>query len=325
MKWCRLYNETVNDPKLGLIAQQAGVAKSHVVAVWVSMLCHASDNAGARRGTIEGWNDALCAFNLGIDRAVVFSIRGQMEGFLLDGPRLIAWEKRQKDSDDVAKRVRDHRAKKRAEAKAGNVTRGQNKAGAKQDPRAGNVTLARDGEVAETASSVTETPGNVTETRCNGKRRGEESNSVSASADTAPPAARGGGDPPLDIRAQLWREGRVILERLCGFDARRSGQRIGQWVKQLGDDCAAVLHILREAEVKRPVGDASDWIQASVNQRAERGQPPSSTKGDQPRPRSRIEEQRAYAREEMARLRAAAEARAKANGMQIDGEAEVVL
>lgn len=115
MKWFRAYNDTPNDPKLRRIAHQAGTTVGHTLAVWFSMLCHASENRGEQRGTLAGWDDTDCAFNLGIDRAVVFAIRQEMQGRILDGERIIAWEKRQYQSDNGYARVKAWREKKRQE------------------------------------------------------------------------------------------------------------------------------------------------------------------------------------------------------------------
>jgi hypothetical protein len=112
MKWLRLYHETPSDPKLRRIAFQAGTTVSNALAVWVSMMCHAGANSGEKRGTLAGWDDLDCAINLGIDRAIVFAIRKEMEGRTLDGHKLMAWEERQYPSDDRAAQVRKWREKK---------------------------------------------------------------------------------------------------------------------------------------------------------------------------------------------------------------------
>lgn len=112
MRWCRLYVETPSDPKLRRIAHCAGTSVSHTLAVWTSMLCQAAQNEGEAWGTIAGWDDLDCAVNLGIDRAIVFSIRQEMEGRTLDGERIIKWEHRQAKSDTSADRMRRWREKK---------------------------------------------------------------------------------------------------------------------------------------------------------------------------------------------------------------------
>ena len=112
MRWLRLYHETPSDPKLRRIAHTSGTTVGHVLAVWVSMMCHASEQPGEARGTLTGWGDTDCGINLGIDPAIVFAIRREMEARLLDGKKLIAWDKRQYDSDSAAVRTKRWREKK---------------------------------------------------------------------------------------------------------------------------------------------------------------------------------------------------------------------
>lgn len=115
MRWCRLYVETPSDPKLRRIAHQANATMAATLAVWTSMLAHAASNEGDGWGTLAGWDDLDCAINLGIDRAIVFAIRQEMEGRTLDGQRIIKWHQRQYASDSGAARMRAWREKKREE------------------------------------------------------------------------------------------------------------------------------------------------------------------------------------------------------------------
>lgn len=115
MRWCRLYIETPSDPKLRRIAHQANATMAATLAVWTSMLAHAASNEGDDWGTLVGWDDLDCAVNLGIDRAIVFAIRQEMEGRTLDGQRIIKWHQRQYASDNGAARMRAWREKKREE------------------------------------------------------------------------------------------------------------------------------------------------------------------------------------------------------------------
>ena len=112
MRWCRLYVETPSDPKLRRIAHVAGTTVSHCLAVWTSMLCHAASRQGQEWGTLAEWDDTDCAINLGIDAVIVFALRREMEGRLLDGKVILNWNKRQYDSDSAAERTRRWREKK---------------------------------------------------------------------------------------------------------------------------------------------------------------------------------------------------------------------
>lgn len=118
MRWCRLYIETPSDPKLRRIAHTANATMAATLAVWTSMLCHAASNEGDAWGTLAGWDDLDCAVNLGIDRAIVFAIRREMEGRTLDGNTIMAWSRRQYASDNGAVRMRKWREKKTQETQA---------------------------------------------------------------------------------------------------------------------------------------------------------------------------------------------------------------
>jgi hypothetical protein len=114
MNWLRLYHDLPHDPKLRRIAHLAGATLPHVIAVWVSMLCHASKQEGADRGSLKGWDDVEWAFDLGMDRAIVFAIREQMLGRLIDvDARIIAWEKRQFQSDTSRSRQQAYRERRK--------------------------------------------------------------------------------------------------------------------------------------------------------------------------------------------------------------------
>ena len=94
MKWLRLYNETPNDPKLRVIAAETGQNPGIVLAVWTAMLCHASDQPGEERGTLAGWRDIICAAQLGFPLNTVSAIRQAMDGLMLSGDCIVAWDRR---------------------------------------------------------------------------------------------------------------------------------------------------------------------------------------------------------------------------------------
>lgn len=124
MQWLRLHNETVNDPKWRMIAVETGQPVHAVLAVWTAMLCWAS--AAEPRGTLAGWNDRLTGAALDLKGAAVEAIRAEMQGVVLDGDQLTAWEKRQFKSDDVNERVKRYRSKKSAQTGNRNVTSAEN-------------------------------------------------------------------------------------------------------------------------------------------------------------------------------------------------------
>lgn len=107
MQWLRLYHDTPNDPKWRLVAVRSGQPVGNVLAVWMSMLVCASE--AEQRGTLEGWDDELAAVVLGYTPAAVTSIRSAMQGLVLDGAALTGWDKRQRNGDGSAERVRQYR------------------------------------------------------------------------------------------------------------------------------------------------------------------------------------------------------------------------
>jgi hypothetical protein len=113
MQWCRLYNETASDPKFRYIAAHAGVTPAVVLGVWTAMLCHASGQKDDKRGTLFGFDCRIAAFDLGIEPAVLLRVKNAMEGFLLDGEQIIAWAKRQFDTDSSRARTKAWRERQR--------------------------------------------------------------------------------------------------------------------------------------------------------------------------------------------------------------------
>lgn len=110
MDWCRLWNETADDPKWRLIARKVGCRTGDVLSVFMRMMTCAS--AARKRGFLEGWDDEVQASALDFEPELVAAIRDAMQGRVLDGDRLTGWEKRQpkrEREDDSADRVRRHR------------------------------------------------------------------------------------------------------------------------------------------------------------------------------------------------------------------------
>lgn len=68
---------------------------------------------------------------------------------------------------------------------------------------------------------------------------------------------------PLDARTALWAEGVPILCRLTGKPERACRSFLGRLLRDLNDDCAVLLAILRDAEDDRPA-DPFSWLAAAV-------------------------------------------------------------
>ena len=122
MKWLRLYNDTITDPKWRVIAGESGQPLTAVLAVWMSMLVNASD--ADERGTLQGWDDRFAGAALDLRGDAVRSIREAMQGVVLNGQRLTGWDKRQRSSDDINERVKRHRTKAKDTPPGGGSTNG---------------------------------------------------------------------------------------------------------------------------------------------------------------------------------------------------------
>lgn len=230
MRWCRLYNETPADPKFRYIAAQAGVAPVVVIGVWTAMLCHASGRAGSERGTLAGWDPRIVAFDLGMDPPVLMRVQGAMEGLLLDGTRLIAWDKRQFETDSSRERTRAWRERQASR----DVTDGKRDVTNRHQP-------SRD--VPDTESEKNSDP-----------------------TDQAPPPAPPELPAPPDARAVLWREGLPRLERLTGKRGQAVRGLMGKMLREARDDCALVSSVLHDAEVAQPM-DPIPWVKAAIARR----------------------------------------------------------
>jgi hypothetical protein len=121
MKWFRLYHDAPSHPRMRLIAHKSGTSVSNVLAVWVTMLCHASRQEP--RGTLNAWDDLECALMLGIGEDIVFCVRREMEGRLIDGDHIRGWNDRQSPRDDSGERVRRFRERKQNQTVSDDVTR----------------------------------------------------------------------------------------------------------------------------------------------------------------------------------------------------------
>lgn len=122
MKWLRLYHDTITDPKWRVIAAESGQPLPAVLSVWMSMLINASE--ADERGTLQGWDDRMAAAAIDLRTDGVRAIREAMQGIVLDGLRLTGWDKRQKNSDNVAERVARHRSKAKETPPDGGSTNG---------------------------------------------------------------------------------------------------------------------------------------------------------------------------------------------------------
>lgn len=114
MEWLRLWHDMPTDPKFRVVARRSGASLAEVMSVFVMMLTCAS--MATERGTLEGWDDEDAGAALEIEAESVAAIRQAMQGKLLDGDRLMGWDKRQpkreREEDHSTERVREYRARK---------------------------------------------------------------------------------------------------------------------------------------------------------------------------------------------------------------------
>ena len=118
MAWFRWYEGTASDAKFRLIARKAGQPVAYVVAVWAMILERASE--AGERGRISGFDceaaDAMLDMPEGAACAIVEAM--QAKG-MIDAERVSKWNERQpRREDDSAERVREYRARKKAESDA---------------------------------------------------------------------------------------------------------------------------------------------------------------------------------------------------------------
>lgn len=119
--WFRSWHGAPTDPKWLGIAKRAGVAPGIAVAVAWALMDRASQSAD--RGSIDGYDAEGLAYFYGCEPENVEAIVAAMvdKGMIVDG-RFTSWEKRQPvREDDSARRVREHRERKKREAER-NVT-----------------------------------------------------------------------------------------------------------------------------------------------------------------------------------------------------------
>lgn len=116
--WVRLWHDMPTDPKWRVIAKRAGRAIAEVVAVFNFVLVNASANASERGRTHNLFADDIAAA-LDMETEQIEAILAAMQGKVLDGERLSAWEKRQpKREDSSAERAKQWRERKRTQANA---------------------------------------------------------------------------------------------------------------------------------------------------------------------------------------------------------------
>lgn len=116
--WFRWHEGTTKDPKFGTVASRTGQSIAIVLAVWATLLEHASEQSEGSRGDIAGYDcediDELLRIEPGTTAAIFKAFENK--GMIEDG-RIARWSKRQtkKEDEGAAQRKRDQREREKAE------------------------------------------------------------------------------------------------------------------------------------------------------------------------------------------------------------------
>jgi hypothetical protein len=97
--WLRLWHDMPTDSKWRTISRKSGQPIPCVIALFNLILVNASAN-DAERGTLRNWRHEDAASALDMDEEDVAAIVAAMEGRVIEGGRLMGWEKRQPKRED---------------------------------------------------------------------------------------------------------------------------------------------------------------------------------------------------------------------------------
>ena len=122
MPWFRIYTELKDDPKIKRAMRLSGQPKYAIIGVWTTLLCLAGASPERGRLLISAempYTEEELFDECGIDPETGAAILAVLLDLRMldnqDGTYIIvAWDKRQFDSDNSTERVRKHRARKRA-------------------------------------------------------------------------------------------------------------------------------------------------------------------------------------------------------------------
>ena len=91
---------------------------------------------------------------------------------------------------------------------------------------------------------------------------------ITATEDSVPAERRGGAARgTLDVRHEFWNEGMATFRRMTGRTEAATRAFLGKLLRDLRDDCAVGMALIRQAEADRP-GDPAAWLAAAVAARA---------------------------------------------------------
>lgn len=116
-QWLRLWHDMPNDPKFRTVARQSGEPIGFVLAVYVHLLVAASNASERGRTNRVSHEDLASALDLKTEQ--VDAIVAAMQGRVLDGDKMMGWDRRQPLREDGgAERAKAWREAKKTGAKA---------------------------------------------------------------------------------------------------------------------------------------------------------------------------------------------------------------
>jgi len=240
MQWYRAYVGTCSDPKFTIIARRTGKPRAAIIAIWHALLERACevDNAGALGDDLDLEVIAATVDETAETVSGVSAAFRQI-GMIRDGA-IVAWSKRQYQSDSSTARVRKFRQKQRSETP----------------------------ETAETQNVTAET---VSETHETHQSRAEQSRAEQSTADQnargranglADKPRRGahllnGGKPPPELHPDAWHVtcsfGRLLALHYGGIDLPMTAEGDQQGLAELSaTQREAMMH------------DANRWLLAGA-------------------------------------------------------------
>jgi hypothetical protein len=225
-RWYRAYEGTVTDPKLAEAAMLAGVSRSTAISAWHALLESAAAANDGGRFTTSARRVAVILSEPLDPITALFDAYSELG--LIASSAIVAWSKRQYESDSSTPRVKKHRENKK-----------------------------RNG--GETLHGVPVTPPK-TETETEGSEASASDGAPSLPA-PAPPTA-------IDLKDAVFATGVRILTAagLSDRNARTMLGRWRKQCRDRGVGDGVVLDALSAAETQRP-SDPVAWITAAIGAR----------------------------------------------------------
>lgn len=108
MQWFKLYHGFSTDTKLALISHQTKIIRAIVNSIVIDLLEYASHQN--ERGSIQGYNPEVAAFNLGIEEITVVTVCNALrDRAFITGDKINNWDKYQPIDKTNAERQKRYR------------------------------------------------------------------------------------------------------------------------------------------------------------------------------------------------------------------------